>query len=269
MNDVMLQCGDCLEILQTYSDKFFDLTFTSPPYEDARTYGIDFAYKGNEWVDWALPRFLECLRVTKGLVAWVVEGRTRNFTWSATPVLLMARLLERGVQLRKPPIFYRFGVWGSGGSEWLRNDYEHIICATHGRLSWADNRAMGQPPKYKAGGKPTNRLQNGARNTTPSKTWGNYVAGDPAIKCNPGNVIKCNVGGGKMGSTLAHENEAPFPEVLAEFFIRSFCPPDGTVLDPFVGSGTTCAVAQRFGRNSVGIDIRQSQIELSQRRIAE
>lgn len=72
-----------------------------------------------------------------------------------------------------------------------------------------------------------------------------------------------------MGSSLAAANEAPFPESLAEFFIRSFCPPGGIVLDPFSGSGTTVAVALKNGREGIGVDIRQSQIDLTTRRIQE
>lgn len=72
-----------------------------------------------------------------------------------------------------------------------------------------------------------------------------------------------------MGSKLAHENEAPFPESLANFFIRSYCPPDGTALDFCCGSGTVCAVAARLGRGFIGIDARESQIELTKRRLAE
>jgi DNA modification methylase len=72
-----------------------------------------------------------------------------------------------------------------------------------------------------------------------------------------------------MGSKLAHENEAPFPELVPEWFIRSFCPPGGRVLDPFCGSGTTLAVAKRWGRDAVGIDIRESQVALTRRRLDE
>jgi DNA modification methylase len=71
-----------------------------------------------------------------------------------------------------------------------------------------------------------------------------------------------------LGDCLCHENEAPFPEALAEFFVRSFCPPGGTVLDPFSGSGTTTAVALRHGRRAIGIDVRQSQIDLVAKRLA-
>jgi len=261
-------CGDCIKEMQQFPEDSIDLVFGSPPYEDARTYGIDFNLKGQDWVDWMVEIYSEASRICKGLVAFVVQGRTRKYKWSATPALLMADLHRAGFVVRKPIIFHRFGVWGSGGNDWLRNDWEIIIPVTSGgRLPWSDVKAMGKPPKYKAGGKPTNRKQDGTRNTAPSRTWGNYKAGDESVRCNPGDVIHCNVGGGKMGSKLAHENEAPFPEKLAEFFVKSFCPPEGIVLDPFSGSGTTCVVAERLNRNWVGIDIRLSQIELGQRRM--
>jgi DNA modification methylase len=103
---------------------------------------------------------------------------------------------------------------------------------------------------------------------------------NPPKLANPGNVvscpieetsslIKCSVGKGNMGSLLCHENVAPFPEKLAELFIRSFCPPGGVVLDVFLGSGTTLAVALRHGRRALGCDLLKSQCELSLRRLQE
>ena len=89
----------------------------------------------------------------------------------------------------------------------------------------------------------------------------------PPAKANPGNVITCSVGGGRMGSPLAHSNEAPFPESLAEPFVLSFCPPAGTLLDPFCGSGTSLAVAIKHGRRAIGFDIRESQVDLTSRRL--
>lgn len=348
-------CADCLDYMKSMPARSVQLTFCSPPYEVARTYGIAFPHKGQAWVDWCAPRFLECLRVTDGLVAWVVEGQTRQYRYSAAPMLLMADLHRRGVHLRKPPAFARVGIPGSGGPDWLRNDYEFIVCATNGgKLPWSDNTAMGHPPKWAPGGEMSHRLSDGTRRNqwgggekssgaelkangerrkagrpshtygtvggpgwgmpvdadlpetpppTPRGVFGNQQSsvgrrpngdrkapyfngnGHPGkrmpdgtmaeqgygapVLANPGNVIKCIVGGGVMGSKLAHENEAPFPESLAEFFVRSFCRPGGTVLDPFCGSGTTLAAAIKHGRNAIGIDIRQSQVDLTHRRIAE
>lgn len=272
--DVALHCGDNLEIMRAMPDASVDLVFTSPPYEAARTYGIDFALRGQDWVDWAVERYMECLRVSRGLVAWVVEGQTRQFCYTATPALLMADLHRRGVSLRKPPAYRRVGIPGSGGPDWLRNDYEFVVCATRtGRLPWSDNTAMGSPPKFAPGGAPSHRMPNGRRvNLLHTKTMADgekkvqgYTA--PSL-ANPGNVIDCHGGGGHMGSKFAHENEAPFPIRLAEFFVKSFCPPDGTVLDPHCGSGTTLLAAIKNGRRAIGVDVRQSQIDLTAKRLA-
>ena len=46
--------GDCLDVLRGMEDDSFDLVVTSPPYEDARTYGIGFSLKGQDWVDWSV-----------------------------------------------------------------------------------------------------------------------------------------------------------------------------------------------------------------------
>jgi hypothetical protein len=250
-----------------------DLLFASPPYEAARTYGIDFNLRGQAWVDWMVRIIKAALRPCRGLVAFVLQGQVRNFQWSATPALLMADLHRAGVCLRNPPIFHRVGIPGSGGPDWLRSDYEWIVCASRGgKLPWADPTAMGHPPKWQPGGKPSHRCTDGQRVNARPRTGpdeGERQPYKPPKLANPGNIVHCNVGGGLIGSKLAHENEAPFPEALAEFFVRSFCPSGGLVLDCFSGSGTTGAVAIRHGRRFAGCDIRASQVELSRRRIAE
>lgn len=125
---------------------------------------------------------------------------------------------------------------------------------------WTNNTAMGHPPKWATGGNSTNRCSDGSRVDRPYPV---------PIIANPGNLIKTNNGYDHIGSILAHENEAPFSEKLAEFFIKTACPPGGLVLDPFSGSGTTVSVALMNGRRGIGLDIRRSQCELGFRRIAD
>lgn len=62
---------------------------------------------------------------------------------------------------------------------------------------------------------------------------------------------------------------APFPESLVSFPIIVTCPPKGIVLDPFVGSGTTCYVAMKNNRNSIGIDINKDFIKYAKRRCSK
>jgi hypothetical protein len=90
-----------------------------------------------------------------------------------------------------------------------------------------------------------------------NKIMESYTAAEvETILGEPHDVRLLKVGGGLMGSNIAHESEAPFPETLIRFFIVSYCPPGGIVLDPFCGSGTTCSVAVQENRNAIGIDIR-------------
>lgn len=90
----------------------------------------------------------------------------------------------------------------------------------------------------------------------------------PVMQGSPGgDVVRCLVGGGLMGSRKAHESEAPFSETLCEYLIRSYCPPDGIACDIFSGSGTTGAVAVRWGRRFLGCDLRQSQVDIARERV--
>lgn len=61
-------------------------------------------------------------------------------------------------------------------------------------------------------------------------------------------------------------HEAEFPELLAERVVRLFSPAGGTVLDPFVGTGTTTAVAKRLGRKWVGIDNDPTNAQMAHER---
>lgn len=62
---------------------------------------------------------------------------------------------------------------------------------------------------------------------------------------------------------------APYPEELCVIPIKSTCPPNGVVLDPFSGTGTTMKVAYELGRKSVGIDLSNQYINLAQQRICQ
>jgi DNA modification methylase len=66
-------------------------------------------------------------------------------------------------------------------------------------------------------------------------------------------------------STRLHP--APFPQELAERLIRMFSFVGDTVLDPFMGTGTTCAAACVWGRNSIGVELDPVYFDLAERRV--
>ena len=63
------------------------------------------------------------------------------------------------------------------------------------------------------------------------------------------------------------EHPAPYPLELAERLIRMFSFVGDTVLDPFMGTGTTALAASRWGRNSVGFEIDSEYLRLAERRL--
>jgi hypothetical protein len=344
--------ADAVEFLRSLADDSVDLVIGSPPYMDARTYGIDAVRDCEEWVAWMLEVTTEAVRVSKGLVLWVAAGVQRELVYWPGCEGLMWEWWKRGNALWRPCIWHKVdqngggtGIPGSGGRQWFRNDWEYVMAFKKaGWLPWADNTAMGHEPVCsEVGGQMSNRTADGRRineeadfdgaddrRKTRGDPWGkkgrgNGVSGRrqngekmkgngnppstnrrqngdykktaamsapggtdpeglrphtlrpiPAI-ANPGNfiaepiepglIVRSRVGGGHMGHDLCHENEAPYPVKIPAFFVRSFCPPGGIVCDPFCGSGTTAHAALEHGRRFVGCDVRESQVELTLRRL--
>ena len=302
-----------------FADQSVDLVFGSPPYADARSYGIGAGRKCQAWIDWMLEVTREAVRVSRGLVLWVCAGVTRKHCYWPGPEGLVYAWWARGGRCWRPAYWHRVGIPGSGGKQWLRADVEYVVAFTgcEKYLPWADNTANGHPPLWAPGGAMSYRDSEGTRRNQ----WGageksantrkangtrqppgrpshvfracgpsrrksgtmkmtrrcvrGYQGGDtrqedlyvPPVLANPGCLVNgIKVGGGLLGHRLAHKNEAPFPEKLADWFIRGWCPPGGTVLDPFSGSGTTVASAVKLGRRGIGCDLRLSQCQLGARR---
>lgn len=71
---------------------------------------------------------------------------------------------------------------------------------------------------------------------------------------------------GVTGASTRH-HPAPYPEEIAERLIRMFSFVGDTVLDPFLGTGTTTVAAAKWGRNSIGVEIDPNYFEMAERRI--
>jgi len=78
---------------------------------------------------------------------------------------------------------------------------------------------------------------------------------------NPGDFLSITT----KGTKDAHF--AVFPPEIPEFCIKAACPENGTVLDPFAGSGTTGEVARELGRSFILIEIQPKYLDIMKRRL--
>ena len=92
---------------------------------------------------------------------------------------------------------------------------------------------------------------------TDGTTSGTTTININEMKCR-GTVWNYLMAGDK--NKLKRMHPAPFPDQIPYDIITCFCPKKGVVIDPFVGSGSTCVTAKRLGRNFIGIDIKGARI---------
>jgi hypothetical protein len=273
----MIVRADALRI--PLADGSVDLVIGSPPYGPQRTYGINAGRTLEAWVEWMLAITEESLRVSRGLVLWVVSGWTAKRKgvsaklggYQPGPEGLLWEWVRRGGECWAPNYWHRFGIPGSGHKVWYRRDVEYVLAFKRpGDLPYADPVANGHKPRWPTSGRTSNRGADGKRQKPmrdPDGSLRFQYFKNPEI-ADPGNLFKTMVGKHHMGNDLAHQNEAPYPVAVPLRFIASHCPPRGLVLDPFGGSGSTAQAAMELGRRYVASDLRLSQCELTRRRVA-
>lgn len=105
----------------------------------------------------------------------------------------------------------------------------------------------------------TDRIRDNAKNGSGfGKNVSNWINRD---KVYPTNVLH-------LATECNNKNHsAVFPEALPEWFIKLFTKEGDTVLDPFMGSGTTIVVAQQMIRDSIGIEILPKYYEMVKNKI--
>jgi len=253
--------GDCLNIMKTMNDESVDLVIGSPPYcGKMRRYigGKERPLSPKEWASWMADVVMESTRISSGYAIFVVNGSVRGGRYNAATERLIVECDDRGLVCERPAIWHKNAP--PNRRDWFGNDWESIVAFKDRKKPHVWNwEAIGTPPKFTNGGRFRQRTETGER-----RLGNEYPTGKLA---RPRDVLRVTVGGGHLGWSGASENEAPFPIKLIEPFIKALTNPGGTVCDPFLGSGSTLHAAVSLGRLGIGFDSRQSQVELTKRRM--
>ena len=250
-------CGDSLELLKEIPNDAIDMVITSPPYDNIRDYK-GYTLNLNQ-------TGIELFRVMKegGIAAVVIQDQTKDFGKTLTSFKLAVDWCEiAGFKLFECLIYRKCGAEGAWWNKRFRVDHEYMMVFLKGkRPQYFNKEPLKIPSKH--GGKTMTgagtRLTNGTRIDTRPITIN-------LMKCR-GTIWEYMTAGD--GTRLKHQHPATYPDQLPFDFIQCFCPLDGIVLDPFIGSGTTALAAMSLNRNFIGFDISEEYVELANQRIKQ
>ena len=248
-----LYLGDCRIELRKIPDNFVDLIVTSPPYADQRqsTYG---GVSVDEYVEWFLPISKELLRVLKpeGTFILNIKEKVVECERSTYVMELILEMRKQGWLWTEEFIWHKKNCFPGKWSNRFRDAWERLLQFNKNKKfnmyqdavkvpigDWAKDRLKNLSE--------TDKIRDNARNGSGfGKNVSNWVGKETVY---PTNVVhlatECN----------NKKHSAAFPRELPEWFIKLFTQENDTVLDPFMGSGTTIEVANRMNRNSIGIEI--------------
>jgi site-specific DNA-methyltransferase (adenine-specific) len=224
-------------------DNFVDLTVTSPPYDNLRTYkGFVFDYKS---------MLKELYRITKdgGVVVWVVNDATIKGSETLTSFKQAIYAKEEcGFNVHDTMIYEKI----------------NYIPLTHNRYEQCFEYmfvfSKGKPKTFnpimidcKTKGNNTDKRTFYQTNKQDKPTIGHNNVCVKNQKQNK-NIWELSTNSGYKG------HPAPFPEQLAKDHILSWSNENDIVFDPMCGSGTTCKEAYLLHRNFIGVDMSEEYI---------
>ena len=242
--------ADCLDIMRNMPNDYIDLTVTSPPYDNLRTYnGFNF--------DWQ-KTIQQLYRITKdgGVVVWIVNDATVNGSETGTSFKQALYAKECGFNLhdtmiwqkdgiafpetnRYYPIFEYMFVWSKGKPKTFNGicDRKNKHCGT---LVHGTNRQLDGTLKNVSGAKLGRKVKEyGTRfNVWKISSEHNNKTGHPAV----------------------------FPLQLAKDHILSWSKEGDVIFDPFLGSGTTRLAAFDLNRQFIGCEISKEYFDKQEER---
>jgi site-specific DNA-methyltransferase (adenine-specific) len=272
-------CGDAGKTLSGMPAGLADTIVTSPPYFRQRHYRgpgeLGQENDPEQYVERLRAVFREARRVLRrdGSL-WLVlgdkyvDGRLLGMPWRVA-----LALQADGWILRSDVIWHKPNAMPSSVKNRPTTDHEYVFLLTRSTSYFYDADAIREPHVTFS----SRSLMRGGRRHFFQRD------GTPEQGKNGG---QCNLHDGRWDqafhpqgrnkrtvwsvplSKFREAHFAVYPESLVETCIRATCPPGGTVLDPFLGSGTTAVVARRLQMSYVGIDCVPEYCEMARRRLA-
>lgn len=246
---------NCLDTMKKMEDGFIDLTVTSPPYDNLRTYnGYSFPFE-------EIAR--ELFRVTKegGVLVWVVGDATTNGSETGTSFKQALYFMECGFKLFDTMIYAKPPRGAVGNNKGYWQTFEYMFVLSKGSPKTINLICDRENQESRNGDRGTKRYENGDLKSIQRGGYGKLGRRT--------NIWEYKVGKGKSTKdTVAHQHPAIFPESLAQDHILSWSNKGDLIYDPFMGSGTTAKMCVLNGRSFIGSEISRQYCEVIEDRLS-
>lgn len=254
---------DCLDGLRKLNDNSVDLIFTSPPYAEQRK-GKYNSIDSEDYIDWFVPIASEICRVLKEDGSFFL-----NLAPHADNGERSLYVMELIIEIRKQTDlkFIDELVWYKSASprKWdyrLKNAWEPIYhfspgkpFVNHDNMKISTDKAFANKRGY----------------ATYNALTGNIGGYHKIAEQGEGFTIPDNVL--YFPTSLMVKDKYPhpakFPVEMVELFVRGYCPEDGLVVDPFMGSGTVGLASLLYNRRCIGFDLSPEFVQMAYDRVNE
>ena len=254
---INLMLGDCLERMKDIPDGSIDLTVTSPPYDNLRTYNNTLDWGEHVWK----PVLQELFRVTKkgGVVVWVVGDATIKGSETGTSFKQALYAKEIGFNLHDTMIWNKGNFTAVGA---LKTSYAPVF---EYMFIWSKGKPKTFSPIKDRKNKHFGNIYHQTVRQADGSTKDGHGKGKKTIsefgqRHNIWLMFPEN-------SNLKRCHPAQFPEHLAHDHIISWSNEGDTVLDCFMGSCTTGLAAKNLNRKFIGIEKDETYFKIAQDRI--
>ena len=249
---------DCMETMSRMSDGFVDLTVTSPPYDNLRTYKNDIDKTWGEHV-WK-PITEELYRVTKqgGVVVWVAGDATIKGSETGTSFKQALYFKEVGFNLHDTMIWEKPFIVPRPSNRY-ESSFEFMFIFSVGK---PETTNLIKDKQNRTAGRKITGHKRGI-DGIPVKLHGASAGKVVAEFGTRHNVWSIDTSRGRKN----HCHPASFPEKLAEGHIISWSNEGDLVYDPFMGSGTTGKMAILNNRRFMGSEISEEYCDIANKRI--
>ena len=239
--------GDCADLLKRVPDESVDMIFTDPPYGNTN---LNLDKRAVKWdsVNKELLRVLKPFGIFMSFTS-VELGAAFLQYWKFRFDYIWIKANGMPVHNSKKPINVHERIW--------------VFCKPDCKVScmYMDKevlRVRGAPYVNKFSNKSEFNLQQGCNRDFITRNSG-YREGTSILFAKHKPIMA-------KSERTSHPTQKPLD--LCTKLIQAYCPKGGTVLDPFVGSGTIPLAAKMSGRHYIGMEISKDYLDIARKRIA-